>query len=106
MLSKMTPAEYEAALLNAPGGQQTLQSNQEQAEKNYKRAMEISPDLAGPYRGLGFSYEQERKPEQSVQEFRKYLELAPTAVDSPQIKRRVDTLEKEITNSPQAPASK
>ena len=98
MISKMTPEEYEAALLKAPGGQQTLQSNQDQAEKKYKEAIEISPDLAGPHRGLGFLYEQERKPEQSVQEFRKYLELAPTAVDFPQIKRRVETLEKGIAN--------
>jgi beta-barrel assembly-enhancing protease len=94
MMEKMTPQEYEAALLKAPGAQQTLESNQQMAEKNYRKAIELSPDLAGPHKGLGFIYQQEQKPEQSVREFRKYLELDPSAVDSPQITRRIDALEK------------
>jgi len=96
MMSKMTAQEYEAALLNAPGGQETLESNQQLAEKNYRKALEISPDLAGPHRGLAYLYEEERRPEQSVQEFRKYLDLAPSAVDAPQIKRHIWTLEKNL----------
>jgi len=106
MMSKMTTQEYEAALLNAPGGQQTLESNRALAERNYKRAIEISPDLAGPHRGLGFLYELRQEHEQSVQEFRKYLELAPSAVDSPQIKRRIEAMEKDAVNSPQLPAAR
>jgi len=102
MMAKMTPQEYEAALLKAPGGQQTLESNQQLAEKNYKRALEISPDLAGPHGGLGFLYEQEHKPEQSVQEFRRYLDLAPSAVDSPQIRRRLAAMERGAANSSHA----
>jgi len=98
MMSKMTAQEYEAALLKAPGGQQTLESNQQMAEKNYRRALEISPELAGPHRGLGFLYEQEHKPVQSVEEFRKYLDLAPTAMDSPQIRRRLAAMEKDPAN--------
>jgi beta-barrel assembly-enhancing protease len=101
MMSNMTPQEYEAALLNAPGGQEALESNQQLAAKNYRRALDISPDLAGPHRGLGFLYEQEHKPEQSVQEFRKYLDLAPSAVDAPQIRRRLAAIEKEAAISPQ-----
>ena len=53
MMSKMTPQEYEAALLKAPGGQQALESNQQLAEKNYNRATAMSPDLAGPAPGIG-----------------------------------------------------
>jgi predicted Zn-dependent protease len=106
MMARMTPQEYEAALLKAPGGQQALASNQQQAEKNYGRALEISPDLAGPHRGLGFLYEQEQRTERSVQEFRKYLELAPSAVDAPQIRRRLDSLENGSVNSPQQPRGK
>jgi beta-barrel assembly-enhancing protease len=106
MIAKMTPQEYEAALLKAPGGQQALESNRQSAEKNYRKAIEISPDLAGPHRGLGFLYEQEGQPEQSVQEFRKYLDLAPSAVDAPQIKRRLDAMEKGSTNSIQQPSGK
>ncbi len=101
MMANMTPQEYEAALLKSPGGQQALESNQQLAEKNYRKALEISPDLAGPHRGLGLLYEQEHKPEQSVQELRKYLDLAPSAVDSPQIKRRIEANEKSTSNSPQ-----
>lgn len=101
MMSKMTPQEYEAALLKAPGGQQALESNQQLAEKNYNRALEISPELAGPHRGLGFLYEREDKPEQSVQEFRKYLNLAPTAMDARQIRKRLEALEKGSSSSSQ-----
>ncbi len=106
MMSKMTPQEYEAALLKAPGGQQALESNRALAEKNYKRAIEVSPGLAGPHRGLGFLYELEQQREQSIQEFRKYLELAPSVVDSPQIKGHIEAIEKEAANSPALPPAR
>ncbi len=95
MMATMTPKVYERALLKAPGGPQTLQLNQQMAEKNYRKALEISPNLAGPHEGLGFLYEKEQKPEQSAQEFRTYLDLAPSALDSPQIRRRLAAMEKE-----------
>jgi tetratricopeptide (TPR) repeat protein len=101
MLSKMTPQEYEAALLKASGGQQALEFNQEQAENNYKKALDLSPDMAAPHRGLGFLYESEHKSRQSIEEFNKYLELAPTVVDAPQIRRRLGALEKGSTTSSQ-----
>jgi beta-barrel assembly-enhancing protease len=101
MLAKMTPQEYEAALLKAPGGQQTLESNEQSAEKNYKRAIEMAPDLPGPHRGLGYLYQQENKPGPSAEEFRKYLDLTPSAVDAPRIRRRLDEVEKGAANSPQ-----
>ncbi|HTC62053.1 MAG TPA: M48 family metalloprotease [Candidatus Saccharimonadales bacterium] len=101
-MEKMTPQEYEAALLKAPGAQQTLESNQQLAEKNYRKAIEMSPELAGPHKGLGFMYQQELKPAQSVQEFKKYLELAPSAMDSPQITRRIEALEKGTAGKSQA----
>lgn len=106
MLSKMTPQEYEAALLKVPGGQQALESNQEQAERNYKKALELSADMAAPHRGLGFLYESERKPAQSVEEFSKYLALSPAAMDAPQIRRRMDALEKALANSSQQQGGK
>jgi tetratricopeptide (TPR) repeat protein len=106
MMSKMTSQEYEAALLKAPGGQQAWDSNRGLAEKNYKRAIEISPDEPEPHRGLGFLYELEHDPELSVQEFRSYLELAPSAVDAPQIRRHIAAMEKESTKPSQPPASK
>ena len=106
MLAKMTPEEYEAALLKAPGGQETLESNRKLAEKNYRRALELSPDSAAPHRGLGFLYGSEHRTEQSVVEFKKYLELQPSAVDSPQIRKRIEAMEKEAANSSQMPPAK
>jgi tetratricopeptide (TPR) repeat protein len=106
LMEKMTPQEYEAALLKAPGAQQTLESNQQLAEKNYRKAIEMSPDLAGSHKGLGFIYQQEQKPEQSVQEFRKYLELDPSAVDSPQITRRIEALDKGTAGKTQTTGAK
>ena len=105
-LTKMTLQEYEETLLKAPGGQQTLESNELLAEKNYKRALEISSDLAGPHRGLGLLYEQERKPEQSAAEFREYLKLAPAAVDSPRIGRRLEAMEKGTVGTSSPPHAK
>jgi predicted Zn-dependent protease len=107
MMSKMTPQEYEAALLKTPAGQQAWTSNQELAEKNYKRALALAPDSAAPHRGLGFLYDGGHQTERSMEEFRKYLELEPSAVDSPQIRRRVEAMEKkEDPNPPQLPPAK
>jgi predicted Zn-dependent protease len=99
MLSKMTPQEYEAALLKTPDGQAAWKANQEQAEKNYSKALELSPGSPAPHRGLGFLYEREHLPDRSAQEFRKYLDLAPSAVDAPQVKRHIEAMEKEATGS-------
>lgn len=96
--SAMTPQEYEAALLKAPGGRQALESNDQLAEKYYMKAIEISPNLAGPHKGLGLLYEEEKKPQQSAAELRKYLELAPSAVDSPQIRRRLALTDNKVAN--------
>lgn len=106
MLSKMTPQEYEAALLKEPGAQQVLESNQKLAEENYRKALALSPDMAAPHRGLGFLYEHEKKPGQSAEEFTKYLELDPTAVDAPQIKRRLAAMENEAGTSSQPQGAK
>jgi beta-barrel assembly-enhancing protease len=92
-LSQMTPQEYEKALVESPGGHQTLESNERFAEKNYEKAGEISPELPGPHKGLGYLYEQENKAAQSAVEFRKYLELDSSAVDAPQIRRRIAEVE-------------
>ena len=106
MLSRMTPQEYEASLLKAPGGQQALEFNQQQAENSYKKALDLYPDMATPHRGLGFLYESEHKSGQSIEEFNKYLELAPAAMDAPQIRRRLDALAKGSTTTSQQHSEK
>jgi predicted Zn-dependent protease len=106
MMSKMTPQEYEAALLNTPEGQSAWKANQEQAEKNYSKALELSPDSPAPHRGLGYLFEREHLADRSAQEFRRYLELAPTAVDAPQVKRHIEAMEKEAGGSSTPPEAK
>jgi len=104
MLSKMTTQEYEMALLKTPEGEAAWKSNEGKAEMAYHKAIEMSPDYAPPHRGLGFLYEGAHQPDQSAQEFRKYLELAPTALDAPQVKRHIASVEKE-TSAPSSPVT-
>jgi predicted Zn-dependent protease len=98
MMSKMTREEYEAALLKSPEGEAAWKANREKAEKAYRKAIELSPMYALPHRGLGYLYESARQPQLSTQEFRLYMELAPTALDTPQIKRHIETVEKDAAN--------
>lgn len=102
MLAKMTPQEYEAALLKAPGGQQTLESNRRSAENNYKRAIQMDAHLPAAHRGLGYLYEEEGANAQSAEEFREYLDLAPSALDTPRIRKRLAEMERATAVSPQA----
>jgi len=106
MMSKMTQEEYEAALMKSPEGQATWKINQEKAANAYQKAIELSPGYALPHRGLGFLYERARQPQMSAQQFRQYMEMAPTALDIPQIKRHAEAMEKEAANAPSPPAAK
>jgi predicted Zn-dependent protease len=102
MLSKMTTQEYETAALKTPDGQAAWKANEEQAEKAYQKAIEMSPEYAAPHRGLGYLFEQSHQPEQSAREFRKYLELAPSALDAPQVNRHIVAMEKDMPAPPVA----
>jgi predicted Zn-dependent protease len=105
MMSKMTPQEYEDSMLKTPEGQATWKDNQEKAEGAYQKAIELSPDYAAPHRGLGFLYERAHKPDLSAKEFHQYLELAPTALDAPQVNRHIESMEKENTSASPPPAA-
>src|SRR5258708_12437037 len=56
MMSKMTPEEYEAALLKTPEGQAAWRSNQEKSEKAYQKAIELSPASPLPHPRLALLY--------------------------------------------------
>jgi predicted Zn-dependent protease len=105
MMSKMTPQEYEDSLLKTPEGQAAWRANQEKADKAYQKAIELSPAYAAPHRGLGFLFERAHQPESSAREFRQYMELAPAALDAPQIKRHVAAMEKEAASASPPPAA-
>jgi predicted Zn-dependent protease len=98
LMGKSTMREYEKALLDAPGGAAALAESSRQAEEAYRKAMELDPAYAKTYRGLGFLYERAGQGPQAMEAFRKYLELAPNALDRGQITRRVEALEKAASS--------
>jgi beta-barrel assembly-enhancing protease len=95
MATKLTDQEYDNALMATPAGQAAMEASQKRSEEAYRKALELDPGNAAAHRGLGFLYETQRLRAQCAEEFRKYLELAPNALDQLQIRRRLETAEKE-----------
>lgn len=90
--AKRTLEEFDAELLAKPEGQAAWKANSEKAESLYLRALELNRLNAGARRGLGMLYEKlNRKPE-AASEYAKYLELAPGAIDTERIRRRLSVL--------------
>ena len=85
-MRKMTLAEYDRAILNDEGGDSRWQGNRIHAEKSFARALELDPQNADAHRGLGYLYEKDGIQNRAADEFKKYLELAPAAKDSRQIR--------------------
>ena len=52
----------------------------------YERAVELDPDLAEAYKGMGLLYSKQGNQEKAKAAFRRYLELRPKAKDRQQIK--------------------
>jgi tetratricopeptide (TPR) repeat protein len=103
METKLTDQEYDDALMATPAGKAALEASQKQSEDAYRKALELDPGNAPAHRGLGFLYEKQHLPAQSAEEFRKYLDLAPNALDQLQIHRRLEAAEKAGA-PPAAPA--
>jgi len=95
MSTKLTDQEYENALMATPAGQSALEASQKQSGEAYWKALELDPGDAAAHRGLGFLYEKQRLAAKCAQEFRKYLELSPNALDQAQILRRLEAAEKQ-----------
>ncbi len=94
MTEKLTDQEYDNALMATAAGKAAMAVSQKQSEEAYKEALELDPANAAAYRGMGFLYEKQNLPAQCAEEFRKYLELAPNAMDQLQIHRRLEAAEK------------
>jgi beta-barrel assembly-enhancing protease len=99
MEAKLTYQEYDAALMATPEGKAALAVSQKQSEQAYREALELDPANAAAHRGLGFLYEKEQQWAPCIQEFRKYLELAPEAFDRAQVERRLAIAEKQSAGS-------
>jgi len=91
--SKLTLQEEERTLAATPAGKERQTANYAEAEKFYNRATELEPNYALAWRGLGELHEKQSRPQQSVDAYRKYLELQPAAMDRLMILRRVRALE-------------
>jgi beta-barrel assembly-enhancing protease len=95
-LDKKTFEELEAELMKTPAGQEAWKVNQEKAEKLYLDALELNRFNAAAHRGLGMLYEKVGKQNLAASEYAKYLELAPNAIDTERIRRRLTVLRQSM----------
>jgi beta-barrel assembly-enhancing protease len=93
-LGKLTLLEYEASLRKTPEGQAAWVANVKSAETAYKRALTLDPQNARAVRGLAALYAEDGRTAEALDGYRKYLQMAPTAMDAYRIKKRTEDLEK------------
>jgi beta-barrel assembly-enhancing protease len=98
-LGKMTLLEYETSLLATPEGKKAWSENVQSAEAAYGRALAIDPNFARAICGEASLYDQDGRSDQALAAYRKYLELAPTAMDAYRVKKRIEALEKVSTTT-------
>ena len=94
--AKRTFEEQEAELFATPAGQAAWKSNSEKAETLYVRALELNRFNAGAHRGLGMLYEKLNRKEEAASSYAAYLELAPNAIDTERIRRRLTVLRESM----------
>jgi predicted Zn-dependent protease len=92
---KRTVEEEERELLATPAGQENSKGHQQKAEELYRRAMSLDNPTPLAHRGLGMLYEKLGRPHDAVNEYQKYVELAPAAIDRERIQKRIEALTKE-----------
>jgi predicted Zn-dependent protease len=95
-LSKRTLEELDAELLATPAGQEAWKTNSQKAETLFIRALELDRFNARAHRGLGMLYEKLNRKQDAASEYAKYLELAPNAIDTERIRRRVTVLRESM----------
>ncbi|HMG71918.1 MAG TPA: M48 family metalloprotease [Pyrinomonadaceae bacterium] len=90
--AKLMPEEEERELLATSAGQQNWKSNQQKAEELYLNSLKLDHPVPMAHRGLGMLYEKVGRAKEAIDEYQKYLELAPDAVDRERVQRRIQTL--------------
>lgn len=98
--SKRTLEEQDAELLKTPAGQEAWKLNSEKAETLFVRALELNRFNTNARRGLGMLYERLNRKEEAAAEYAKYLELAPNAIDTERVRRRLTVLRESLNNAP------
>jgi predicted Zn-dependent protease len=90
--SKLTPEEEERDLLLTEAGQQNWKNNQLKAEGLYLNSLKLDHPVPVAHRGLGMLYEKIGRRKEAIDEYQKYLDQAPDALDRERILRRVEKL--------------
>ena len=94
--AKRTLEEMDAELLATPAGKEAWKANSAKAETLFLRALELDRFNARAHRGLGMLYEKLDRKQDAASEYAKYLELAPNAIDTERIRRRVTVLRQSM----------
>lgn len=102
MLNKMTPAEYEKALMDAPGGKEQFAENCELALLSYTKALALDSNNPLAIRGMGFLDEAQGHFQDAQVNFKRYLELMPTAKDARQVRQHLEKLAANTKPTPGA----
>ena len=92
--AKRTPEEEEADLLATAAGQQNWKANQAKSEELYLKSLQLNNPTPVTHRGLGMLYEKTGRGKAAIDEYQKYLELVPDAVDRARIQRHIETLKR------------
>jgi predicted Zn-dependent protease len=90
--AKLMPQEEERDLLATAAGQQNWKLNQQKAEELYLQSLKLNDPVPMAHRGLGMLYEKIGRTKAAVDEYQKYLDLAPDAQDRERIQRRIQIL--------------
>jgi predicted Zn-dependent protease len=94
--AKRTLEELDAELLKTPAGQEAWKANSEKAEQLFLRAIELNRFNANARRGLGMLYEKLNRKDDAANQYAAYLELAPNAIDTERIRRRLVVLKESM----------
>ena len=94
--SKRTLEEQDAELLTTPAGQEAWKANSAKSETLFLRALELNRFNARAHRGLGMLYERLNRKQEAAGEYAKYLELAPNAIDTERVRRRLAVLRESM----------
>ena len=93
-LGKLTLIEYETKLRETPEGKKAWAENVTLAEGAYNRALALDPKYARAVCGEASLYDEDGRSAQALEGYRKYLEMAPAAMDAYRVKKRIEALEK------------
>jgi tetratricopeptide (TPR) repeat protein len=99
-LGKMTIFEYAASLRTTPPGKAAWAENVKLAEAAYGRSLALDPNYAKAICGQASLYDEDGRAAQALEGYRKYLELAPNAMDAYRVKKRIADLEKTAVATP------